>query len=72
MRASATSDHGCDDGVPEIRIYPRGPILVRGDVRVVDHEGNDVPTRAGTFALCRCGKSRLWPTCDGTHRLVED
>jgi len=23
-----------------------------------------------TIALCRCGKSRLRPCCDGTHKLI--
>jgi len=28
-----------------------------------------VPRNRQTLALCRCGKSRLAPFCDGTHKL---
>jgi CDGSH-type Zn-finger protein len=45
-------------------------MLVRGPAAVLDDFGEPVPTRAGTFAVCRCGRSRTWPTCDGTHRFV--
>ena len=51
--------------------YRDGPLLVRGPVRLLDQDGNEIdPGREGTIALCRCGKSRLRPFCDGTHKLV--
>lgn len=50
--------------------YRDGPLLVRGPVRIVDQDGNEIETESGTVALCRCGKSRLRPFCDGTHNLV--
>jgi CDGSH-type Zn-finger protein len=50
--------------------YPDGPYLVRGDFVVRDQEGNEVPTERRTIALCRCGKSRMRPFCDGTHKLI--
>lgn len=49
--------------------YPDGPYLVRGDFVVQDQDGNEMPLGRRTVALCRCGKSRLRPFCDGTHRL---
>jgi CDGSH-type Zn-finger protein len=49
--------------------YRDGPLLVRGPFRIVDQDGNEIETE-GTVALCRCGKSRLRPFCDGTHNLV--
>jgi CDGSH-type Zn-finger protein len=53
-----------------IRAYPDGPLLVRGDVRLVDADGDEVPCHRHTIALCRCGRSRLAPFCDGTHKLL--
>ena len=50
--------------------YPDGPYLVRGDFTVLDQDGNEVPQERRTIALCRCGKSRIRPLCDGTHKLI--
>ena len=50
--------------------YRDGPLLVRGPFRLVDQNGDPIEARRETVALCRCGKSRVRPFCDGTHRLV--
>ncbi len=50
--------------------YRDGPLLVRGDFRLVDQDGHEIDPGRETVALCRCGKSRLRPFCDGTHKLV--
>ena len=60
------------DGEPAALItpYPDGPYLVRGSFAIADHEGRPVQLTRATIALCRCGRSRTRPFCDGTHRLV--
>jgi CDGSH-type Zn-finger protein len=50
--------------------YRDGPLLVRGPVRLTDQDGREIATGRETIALCRCGKSRLRPFCDGTHKVV--
>ena len=51
--------------------YRDGPLLVRGPVRLLDQDGNEIdPGREGTIALCRCGKSRMRPFFDGSHKVV--
>jgi CDGSH-type Zn-finger protein len=50
--------------------YRDGPYLIRGPFRMLDQEGNEIATRRPTIALCRCGKSRMRPLCDGTHRTI--
>ena len=50
-----------------ITAYRAGPLLVRGPVRLIDEEGDEVPLRRQTVALCRCGRSKIRPLCDGTH-----
>ena len=60
-----------DQSVPvTITPYPDGPYLVRGDFVMRDQEGNELPLERRTIALCRCGKSRMRPFCDGTHKLI--
>ena len=54
-----------ETGEVVITASPGGPLLVRGDVRVVD--GDEVVTMPRA-ALCRCGGSTRKPFCDGTHR----
>jgi CDGSH-type Zn-finger protein len=50
--------------------YRDGPYLIRGDFVLQDQEGNELPVERRTIALCRCGKSRIRPLCDGTHKLI--
>ena len=49
--------------------YRDGPLLVRGPFVLVDQEGNEIPVERKVIALCRCGKSRTKPLCDGTHKV---
>ena len=48
--------------------YRDGPLIVRGDFRLVDADGNEIDPGRRTVALCRCGKSGIKPFCDGTHK----
>lgn len=50
--------------------YRDGPLLVRGPFQLVDSEGESIDTKRSTVALCRCGRSRMRPFCDGTHKLT--
>ena len=70
-------------GTAKISIAPAGPYLVTGSLPlskayiVCDREGTPVkwiwgerfPARL-SYALCRCGKSKNKPYCDGTHSSV--
>jgi CDGSH-type Zn-finger protein len=51
--------------------YSDGPLLVRGDYVVMDGEGNEIPARRRTVALCCCGASSIKPWCDGSHKSLE-
>jgi CDGSH-type Zn-finger protein len=55
--------------VTTITPYRDGPLLVRGPVRLQDMHGGTIEVGRETIALCRCGKSRIKPFCDGTHKL---
>ena len=50
--------------------YRDGPLLVRGPFTLQDQDGNTIEVGRKTVALCRCGKSRMRPFCDGTHKLI--
>ena len=67
-RRSGTAVAVSDDVT--ITAYRDGPLLVRGEFRILDQDGNAIEAARETVALCRCGKSRLRPFCDGTHKLV--
>ncbi len=45
-----------------------GPYMVQGDVKIVDADGNEIPSEGDMVFLCRCGESGNKPFCDGTHR----
>ena len=48
--------------------YRDGPLIVRGDFRLLDQDGAEIDPGRGTIALCRCGKSGIKPFCDGSHK----
>jgi CDGSH-type Zn-finger protein len=50
--------------------YRDGPLVIRGPVRLVDQDGLEIEVDRATIALCRCGRSRRRPFCDGTHKLT--
>ena len=66
-RAGGQPDH-MDEAT--ITPYRDGPLLVRGPFRLLDQDGEEIEVDRGTVALCRCGKSRLRPFCDGSHKVV--
>ncbi len=57
---------------PSVTITPYrdGPLIVRGPVRLQDMHGTEIVSERETVALCRCGRSRTRPFCDGTHKLT--
>ena len=50
--------------------YSDGPYLVRGRFKLVDEQGHEILLNRKTVALCRCGRSRIKPWCDGSHKLM--
>lgn len=51
--------------------YRDGPLLIRGGFRLEDQDGGAIEAGREVVALCRCGKSRTRPFCDGSHKLVD-
>ncbi|MFD8493779.1 CDGSH iron-sulfur domain-containing protein [Amycolatopsis sp. NPDC059657] len=62
--------NGSGEAAVEITPCENGPLLVRGDVRLVAQDGQRIETGRGTIALCRCGRSAIKPFCDGTHKVT--
>lgn len=58
-------------GQVTITTYEDGPLLVRGDVRIVTQDGELIRPGRATVALCRCGHSGRKPFCDGTHKVAK-
>jgi CDGSH-type Zn-finger protein len=53
-----------------ITAYENGPLLVRGPFDLRDQDGEPIEKYRNTIALCRCGRSRIKPFCDGTHKKI--
>lgn len=56
-----------DDDAVTITPYRDGPLIVRGPVVLRDQDGAEIDAGRSPVALCRCGRSRIRPFCDGTH-----
>ena len=53
----------------EVRITGGGPILMRGEVKIIHKDGTEEVKN--NVALCRCGQSTNKPFCDGSHRKFD-
>lgn len=56
---------------PSITACSDGPLIVRGEFELRDVDGEEIPRRRRTVALCRCGSSAIKPFCDGTHKVTQ-
>lgn len=52
-----------------VEVLPNGPLLVYGNLKVRDRDGNETE-KTKTTAFCRCGNSQHKPYCDGSHVRV--
>ena len=51
--------------------YRDGPYLIRGSFLLLDQDGKEIQSGSRPVALCRCGRSRLRPFCDGTQPAAQ-
>ena len=68
--AGPADGHEPGEHAAVITPYRDGPLVVRGPFRMMDQDGEEITVDRGTVALCRCGRSRLRPFCDGSHKLT--
>lgn len=54
----------------QLRMVKNGPLLVKGPARIVDAEGNLI-RECDSMVLCRCGKTKNPPFCDGSHEEAQ-
>jgi iron-binding CDGSH zinc finger protein len=52
-----------------ITVYDKGPLIVRGPFTLQSDDQQEIDPHRDVVALCRCGRSRVKPFCDGTHAL---
>ena len=55
-------------GEVTIQTLKNGPLLVKDEIKLVDGQGQAIPTTEPAIALCRCGHSATKPMCDGSHK----
>lgn len=53
-----------------VEAIPNGPLMIYGNIKVKDAEGNETDKFRVT-AFCRCGGSANKPYCDGTHKKID-
>lgn len=54
----------------QIRTVKDGPFLVKGPATLLDADGT-ILREADSMVLCRCGRSKNPPFCDGEHRNIK-
>lgn len=68
LASAPTGEEVVPAPVTEITLIDRGPALIKGKFRLMNQMGSRIET-AEQIALCRCGRSKNLPFCDGSHRM---
>ena len=68
-RVEAAKDDAPAGGALRIEASENGPLVLRGNLRLMDGRG-EVVARMSRCILCRCGHSKEKPFCDGSHEKV--
>lgn len=68
-RIQKQPENGAVEKVVEARIMEDGPLILWGEFKIFDTEGNELK-KMKMVSLCRCGASNNLPYCDGTHRKI--
>ena len=70
MGTAAAMSENAGAATARITPYRNGPYLIRGPFTLTDQDGNEIEVGRRVVALCRCGRSRTRPFCDGTHKRI--
>lgn len=54
-----------------IEVKANGPLLVKGEIELLDPDSKAFDTDKPAIALCRCGASSNSPFCDGSHKKID-
>lgn len=54
-----------DNSDVEVTVIPHGPLIIKGGATV--HHRKETNVFHETVSFCRCGRSKKFPYCDGTH-----
>ena len=63
-------EHNDQERAPTIQVIAAGPYFVTGGIELQDTE-RGYGASMEHYALCRCGRSKNKPFCDGTHWHVD-
>lgn len=55
--------------VAEITLIDGGPAIITGKTRLMNQSGEQIPS-GSRISICRCGKTKRSPFCDGSHRIA--
>lgn len=54
-----------DNSNVQVTLIPHGPLIIKGGATVQNRKESNVFNE--TVSFCRCGRSKKFPYCDGTH-----
>jgi len=53
-----------------VTIIKGGPLKLSGNFELADMSGKSMEFEGDDVYICRCGKSKNMPFCDGTHKTM--